>query len=137
METETCHCCAQRTLEFHRLSLTAIADPPHTLTTAFTEGNLLSDRGSASGFDAHTIFRNSGFHLLFEQTAFIETKLHSLDDRLEKFGYLLVSWIGYFMKKCPLLLPTDKGTIHDQDVEVYVEIEQRARALDKTYRSGT
>jgi hypothetical protein len=82
-------------LEFHRLSLTAIADPPHTLTTAFTERNLLSDRGSASGFDAHTIFRNSGFHLLFEQTAFIETKLHSLDgNAIQLIRSLLSAWIS-------------------------------------------
>jgi hypothetical protein len=48
----------------------------------------------------------------------MEIKLHGLDKRLQEFHDVLVFWIGYLMKECPLIFAADIGAIHYQKMKV-------------------
>jgi hypothetical protein len=85
---------------------------PHPLTTLFAKGNRLFHGSSTRCLDTQQIFRNRAW-LFLQQSSFAEAKLDSLNDRLEQIRNALITRLGYFMKKYPLFLPTDKGPIQD------------------------
>jgi hypothetical protein len=118
MQTKARQGYALGALEFHDIPLPAKTDSPYPLATAFTKGDLLRYRGAAGRFKAHQIFRDFEFILCVQQAALMEIKLHGLNNQLQELRDVLVTWIGYFMKECPLIFPADKGAIRYQEMKV-------------------
>jgi hypothetical protein len=91
----------------------AKADRPYPLATTFTKGDLLSYRGAARRLNTPQIFGDFAFLWFVQQATFSETNLHGLDSRLQELKGGLVTWVRYFMKKCPLIFPANIGAIQD------------------------